>query len=622
MRNYSQYLLPSLREIKPKEQKATAPYLLRSAISTALLALVAACGGGESDGSNVGAADTSAATGHATISAVLPVAAGDLPASRAEAARFLTQATFGPTPATIDRVMAIGYSNWLDEQFAKPQSSHLSYWNAANAAIKAAHPSQEGALPPQVLESFYKQALTGDDQVRQRVVYALSQIFVISLNDSRFYHYSQQVVSYLDLLGKNAFGNYRTLLEEVARHPAMGNYLSHMHNQKEDPALGRVPDENFAREVMQLFSIGLHQLNSDGTVKKDALGKPLETYNAEDIAGIARVFTGWSWSGSDTSEARFYDRKTARDPARLYTFMQNYPQYHSGSAKSFLGQTIPALTSANASLTAAMNALAAHPNVGPFIGKQLIQRMVTSNPSPAYVARVAQAFASNGAGARGELKAVIKAVLLDPEARDMTIANSPTYGKVREPVLRLTAYLRAFGATSDSGKFIIGITDEPGTQIGQTPLYSPSVFNFYRPGFVPPNTLASSAGMVAPEMQITNETSVAGYAEIMRLGMNLGFGQNGANWTEARRDMQVNYNAEIALVNNPGALVDHVWNKLTAGTISPALKTEIVAAVNSINLPALKANGSNQKVVDQQKEHRAHTAVFLALVSPEFIVQK
>lgn len=608
--------------------------LLRSVICTALLSALSACGGGggtdtlgvsgnvltnqtanEISNSNVaGAGDSSA------VSVALAVAA-DLPASRAEAARFLTQATFGPTKASIDALMAMGYSAWIDDQFAKPQSSHLAYWNAANAAIKAKDPSQY-ALPPQVMEAFYKHSLTGSDQLRQRMAYNLSQIFVISLNDSRFYHFTQQVVSFYDLLGKNSFGNYRTLLEEVARHPAMGTYLSHLHNQKEDAALGRVPDENFAREVMQLFSIGLYQLNSDGSVKKDANGKPLETYSAEDIAGIAKVFTGWSWYGPDMTKQRFFGEKTARDPARLYTFMQNYSQYYSTSAKSFLGQTVPALSSPNDSLKAALDTLANHANVGPFIGRQLIQRMVTSNPSPAYVDRVAQAFANNGAGVRGDMKAVIKAILLDPEARDMSIANGANYGKVREPVLRFTAFLRAFSATSDSGKFLVGETSEASTQLGQSPLYSPSVFNFYRPGFVPPNSATSSAGLMAPEMQITNETSVAGFAEYMRYGMRLGFAQMGSTGPLNRRDVQVDYSAEVALSTNPSALVDHVWTKLTGGTISPALKTEIVTIVSAINVPALKPGGSNRTNVDRQKLNRAHTAIFLALISPEFTVQK
>ena len=587
--------------------KALCGHHLRAAAGAVLLATLAACGGGGGDG---------AAGEVAGVAEGTPA----VPPTRAEALRFLTQATFGPTDADFDRVMAIGYAAWIDEQIARPATSHRAYWDAENAARRAADPS-DSAGQREVLDSFYRQALLGPDQLRQRVAYALSQIFVVSMVDSNVGGNPQGVAGYLDMLGANAFGSYRTLLEQVARHPMMGMYLSHLRNMKEDPARGRVPDENFAREVMQLFSIGLYQLEPSGALKLGSDGKAVETYTAADVAGLAKVFTGWSYDGPDIADGRFWGwSEELQSPSRMYTPMQGYSQFHSLTEKKFLGATVPAQSRADpsASLKTAMDTLAAHPNVGPFIGRQLIQRLVTSNPSPAYVARVAQAFQAGG----GDMKAMVKAVLLDAEARDATTAAGATYGKLREPVLRLTVFLRAYGATSDSGKFLIGNTSDNGTQLGQTPLAAPSVFNFYRPGYVPPNTLAGKAGLLAPEMQITHETTVAGYANYLRNGVRSGFGQYGPDWRAKRPDVQVSYAAEIALADRPEALADRVLERLLGPAVGAALKPEIVAAVVSIELPALKPDGSNKEAVDNARKSRAQAAVYLALVAPEFLVQK
>jgi uncharacterized protein (DUF1800 family) len=547
----------------------------------------------------------------------------DKPSSRTEAFNFLIQASFGPTEASVGHVSDVGYSNWINEQVAKPQGSHLAYWDAADASLKVADPNAS-AGSREIFDSFYRQAVTGEDQLRQRVAFALSQIFVISLQDSNVGNYPRGVAGYMDMLATNAFGNYRNLLQSVSTHPMMGLYLSHLRNQKENPATGRVPDENYAREVMQLFSIGLYQLNIDGTVKTDGSGKPLETYTAEDIAGMAKVFTGFSWSGPDTSNSRFGGGGTPVNPNRMVEPMQGYKQYHSVSEKRFLGRTIAAVAVADADpagdLNAAMDALFNHPNVGPFIGKQLIQRLVTSNPSPAYVRRVATAFNNNGAGVRGDMLAVVKAVLLDPEARGD--ASSNTFGKVREPVLRLTAYLRAFGATSDSNRWLIEATDDPGTQLGQSPMRSPSVFNFYRPGYVPPGTELAVQGLSAPEMQITHETSVAGYVNYMRSAVQNGVGRRGVDYTATRNDVQVAWTSELALFDKPADLVQRMNDLLLGGRMSSTLKSDIVQAVESITVPVLNSSGSNQAAIETAKRNRVQAAAFLTLASPEFIVQK
>ena len=537
--------------------------------------------------------------------------------------RFLTQASFGPNEADIARLTDIGYAAWIDEQQALPATSHRAHWEARDREFKALVPAQS-AGEEQVHESFWKQALNGPDQLRLRTVFALSQIFVISLADNGVANNPRAVAAWLDMLGDKGLGNYRELLESVSRHPMMGVYLSHLRNQRADTRTGRVPDENYAREVMQLFSIGLVELNEDGSARTVG-GQAVDTYGPADIAGLARVFTGWSWNCPNWPDNGCFFNGSAggdADPDRSFNAMLGYPQYHSAEEKRFLGTTIAAQTlpDPNASLKTALDALAAHANVGPFIGRQLIQRLVTSNPSPTYVRDVARAFADNGKGVRGDLKAVVKAVLMHPEAR----VQSDTAGKLREPVLRLSAFLRAFPHRSDTGHWRVGNTDNPATSLGQTAMRSPSVFNFYRPGYVPPGTQAAAAGLVAPEMQITHESSVAGYVNYMRDNLSAGVGSsNGVvgGVTLNRRDLQGDYTAQLALAGDAAALVDHVLARLTYGDTA-ALRTEIVAAVNSIAIPALNGTGSNQAQIDNARRNRVNAALLLTLVAPEFIVQQ
>jgi uncharacterized protein (DUF1800 family) len=575
--------------------------LRRASVALAATAVLAACGGS-------GGSDDPGST-------TPPPSGVEKPASRNDAARFLAQATFGPTDAEIDRLMDIGYAAWIDEQFTRtPAQTHRAHWEARDAEIKAANPAN-AAGQSEVFEAFWKQAVTGPDQLRQRLAFALSQIMVISMVDGVVGDNPRAVADYLDTLGQRGLGTYRELLEAVSRHPMMGIYLSHLRNQKANAATGRVPDENYAREVMQLFSIGLVELNEDGSARTGAGNSAIETYTPADITGLAKVFTGWSWACPDWPANSCFLAGASNgvsDPDRGFKPMLGYPQYHATEAKTFLGTTIAAQTAADpaASLSVALNRLNDHPNVGPFIGKQLIQRFVTSNPSPAYVSAVARAFADNGAGLRGDLKAVVKAMLMHPEARQKT----DTSGKAREPVLRLSAFLRAFPHASDTGHFRVGNTDNPGTSLGQTPMRSPSVFNFYRPGFVPPGTQAAARGLVAPEMQIASETSAAGYVNYMRDNLSVGVGQsNGAPFN--RRDIQGNFAAELALATDAAALVERVTSRLTYGAAGAALKVEIVSAVNSIAIPA-----TNQAQIDAARRNRVNTAVLLTVAAPEFVV--
>ncbi len=588
--------------------------------STLIGVLLAGCGGGQGDSSANSPASAESRERALTARTASLV---DVPASRSEAARFLTHATFGPSGADIDTLMSLGYGAWIDRQFSLPATSHRAHWEARDAAIRAADPNSS-ASQDQVWESFWKQAATGEDQLRLRVAYALSQIFVISALDGNVGNQPRAMAAWLDMLGSQAFGNYRTALENVALHPLMGFYLSHIRNQKADATTGRIPDQNFARESMQLFSIGVLKLNPDGTpVVVD--GATVETYGPADVTGLSHVFTGFSYACSMQNSGCFFNGTTGGvgDPDRFFKPMMAYPSFHSTLAKSFLGTTIPAQAVADpaGSLRVALDTLSAHPNVGPFLVQQLIQRLVTSNPTPAYVRDVAAVFDNNGAGVRGDLKAVVRAILMHPEAR----VSSNRAGKVREPVLRLSAYLRALPHTSDTGFWRVGNTDSVAASLGQTPLRAPSVFNFYRPGYIAPGSQSAAAGLVAPEMQLLNESSAAGWVNYMRDNLSLGVGQNNGTVGGVvlnRRDLRRDWAPELALATQPSALVASVADKLLFGRISSTLSTEAATAVGKIVIPALNAGGTNQGAIDTAKSNRVKSAVLLVLASPEFLVQK
>jgi uncharacterized protein (DUF1800 family) len=589
---------------------------LKAALVGGLLAALAACGSGNKDGSDGGSGPGGGIGGGGGVGV------NDKPATTQEAARFLAQATMGPTEAATTELMNAGYGAWFDAQFAMPQKSHKTYADERIAAVKAADPNAN-INQNTFIEGWWQQAVQGDDQLRQRVAFTLSQHFVISIQDMNVGNFNdnpQGVSSYYDMLAKNAFGNFRTLLEEVSLHPMMGLYLTARGNQKEDPTRGRVPDENYAREIMQLFSIGIYQLNNDGTVKMNG-STPLETYTPDDIAGLAKVFTGWSWyagpNAADRTDSRFFGGNANAD--RDWQPMQSYAKFHSTSEKKFLGSTIAAQGTANpeASLKAALDTIFNHPNVGPFVANSLVKQMVTSNPSPAYIGRVASVFNNNGAGVRGDMKAVIKAVLLDSEAR--TVATGPGAGKLREPVLRLANFKRAMGHTSQTGRFLMGSTDDSGGALSQTPMRSPSVFNFWRPGYVPPSSGLADAGLTSPEMQIVQEVSVRGYYEFMRLAVDQGVGSN-APAPATGRDIRTTYTAEVALADKPDQLVERMNSILMYGQMSATMKAALTGAVNSVTIPS----GANvtQAQIDTAKLNRVKIATYLTVASPEFMTLK
>ena len=543
----------------------------RSAVATAVLLFVVACGGG---GGGSGA-DVSA------DGSVPPSVTAQQTPTKVEASRFLGQATFGPNEAEINRMSGMSYGAWIDDQFSKPVTLHRLYINQASADLASV-----GQTVSRVnfWDSWWQQALSGEDQLRQRAAFALSQIMVVSFADATLSNQTRGVASYYDMLAENAFGNFRDILEQVAKHPMMGIYLSHLRNLKEDPATGRVPDLNFAREITQLFAVGENKLNLDGTVVMGPNGRPEVAYTSADLMGLAQVFTGWSWYAgpelTDRTAARFNGQNAnlERDwrPMQAYNEYTPNTSFHSVSEKKFWATTIPAQSKSDTEgdFKIAIDTVFNHPNVAPFISKQLIQRLVTSNPSPAYVKRVATVFNDNGSGVRGDMKSVWKAILLDSEAR--AVGTSASAGKMREPVVRLANLLRAFNAKSTSSRFTgIGDTDNPATSLGQTPMFAPTVFNFFRPGYVPTSKAITDAGLVVPELQITHDISVAGYMNYIR------------TWTTLNntRDIQHKYDAEVALATTPPELVERMNLLLFHGTMPDTLKTQIVTAVSSRVLP-------------------------------------
>lgn len=533
---------------------------------------------------------------------------GSPPIATSDAGRFLTQATFGVTDADISSVQAIGYGNWIVQQQAiAPTGLHQAYVDARLLQLQAATPGAT-LSPNQFYETFWAQAATGQDQLRQRVKFALSEIFVISMVDPNVD--VRGAASYYDMLGANAFGNYRNLLQAVTLHPMMGNYLTSIENQKEDPTTGRHPDENYAREVMQLMTIGLYKLNDDGTTVLDGNGNPIPTYGQSDIQDLAKVFTGMSWYSPSPTNSTFLGGN--RDSNADVKPMILYPNYHSISQKTFLGVTIPASTTPDPAgdIRIALDTLFNHPNVGPFISHELIQRLVTSNPSPAYVNRVATVFNNDGTGVRGNMAAVISAILTDAEARSSTLASANTYGKVREPIVRMGNWMRTFKATSASGHFLFSSTSVP-TSLDQSPLTSGSVFNFYQPGYVPPKTRVGGLGLTAPELQIVDEVSTAGYLNTMQNTIGSGIGSG--------NDVQSAYSGELAVASDANALADRMNRLLLNGSMSATLKSKILTAVTSVAIPGGTAT---QAQINAALLNRAKLAVFVTMASPEYLVQR
>jgi uncharacterized protein (DUF1800 family) len=594
--------------------------LSAAAISLLGAALLAACGG--NDGAD------SAASGSAPISVPgfnnHPKANSD-----AEAARFLQQSQLAATDAEISAVRNSDFAAYLQQQYAKPMGQTGWDWlqsRGYSVLDRSRYLFQE--YPADFM--IWNQLFSSADSMRKRMALALSEFFVVSLQSAEFGWRSQGYAQYWDLLVQNAFGNYRQLLEDMTLNPAMGNYLNTKGNQKED-GNGRLPDENYGREVMQLFSIGLFQLNIDGTEKIGSGGKKLESYTQNDVTNIARVFTGYDFDDADgrdslpvVKEDGSLETYKADTPESVRRRMLLDPDKHSTLAANFLGATVPAGTKGEAALKIALDTLFNHPNVGPFLGKQMIQRLVTSNPSPAYVARVASAFNNNGAGVRGDLKAVWTAILLDDEARNPQNTSNPNFGKLREPILRFVQWGRSFGVNSAAGSWKIFETTDVSGKLGQSPLRSPSVFNFFRPGFVPPSTALATTMTPAPEFQIVNETTIGGYVNFMQEVIRDGVEVVDPDipyleFKVFKRDVAPNYAKELALANDASALVNRINLILCAGQLSAATQKIIVDTLSGTPLPPATAKPEDIK---NAKLDRVSAAIFLTMASPEYLVLK
>lgn len=573
-----------------------------------------------------------------------------------DASRFLQQCQLSASEAEINAVKSTTFAAYLQQQLAKPIGQTGWQWLEEKGYGQSDDNSYFFAFYPAEY-MIWNQLFTAQDSMRKRVALGLSEFFVASMQSAEFTWRSHAYAQYWDILVKNAFGNFRQLLEDVTLSPAMGYYLNTKGNQKEDVATGRVPDENYGREVMQLFSIGLYKLNIDGSVQTDVNGKKLESYTQSDVTNIARVFTGYDFDTSDgvritpvgatyTIESQTYTTKP----------MSLNASRHSTLASTFLGTTIPANTPGIAALKTALDTLFNHPNVGPFFGRQMIQRFVTSNPSPAYVARVAAAFNNNGANVRGDLKAVWTAVFLDDEARRTYTVNTtpipapadPTairnaegrlnrdisdkaFGKLREPMLRLVQWGRTFGLgpvtppvtippTPPYVYWKISETSSAANSLGQSPLRSPSVFNFFRPGYIPPSSALAATNTTAPEFQLVNETTVGGYLNFMQDVMRNGFrsyidpsvpqavypAANGYKLHSA-----ATYTSELALATDAAALVKRVNLLMAAGQVSDANQALMITAITS--MPMTSAD---------QKLDRVCAAVLMVMACSEYLIQK
>jgi len=525
-----------------------------------------------------------------------------------DAARFLTQATFGPTTDAITALTGktpVALDQWITSQMAIAPSSH----DAATDAdfITFSKPAGNAQLTHSNRQAaWWKIAVEGPDQLRQRVAFALSQIFVVSENNAVLTYQPSALAFYYDLLAKNAFGNFRTLLEEVTLSPAMGVYLSHLRNRKGSYNAQGVqtsfPDENYAREVMQLFTIGINQLHPDGSLKLDPTGAPIPTYDQKTISETAKVFTGWSYAS------------TAANPnftgggANYLRPMQAYAAFHDVSAKTIVGgRVLPASQTAQKDLADTLDALFQHPNTGVFIGRQLIQRLVTSNPSPGYVYRVGRVFADNGNGIRGDLGAVVRAILTDYEARSPQMLESASFGKLREPILRATALARGLGAGSNSGRipYLAGQTDP---SLAQTPMRAPTVFNFFEPDYVQPGLLAG-AGLYAPEYQILNDTTAMTVPNFL---WNQIYATRAAVTDTDNQTVGVRFDAAmLSLANTPAALVERLGLHLASGALPKATTDRITQAITA--MPATS---------DATRLERVRSAAYLIVSSPAGAIQK
>jgi uncharacterized protein (DUF1800 family) len=518
--------------------------------------------------------------------------------SAGEAARFLQEASFGPKAADITSVMSLGYAQWITNQMALPATSHL----AATRADAAAFPNSGTTpiLPINRQAAWWLNSVTGADQLRQRVAFALSEIFVVSDAATSLSGQPEALANYYDMLANDAFGNFRQLIQDVTLSPVMGNYLNMLRNAAANPTKGTSADENYARELMQLFTIGLVYLNPDGTLQLDSTGQPIPTYTNATIVQTANVLTGWAYYSTGTNPS--FNGATAD----WYDPMMLYPAYHDNTQKTIVplkaggpAVILPANEGGTADLKAELDTLFNHQNTGPMFCKELIQRLVKSNPSPGYVYRVAQVFANDGTGTRGNLAAVVKAILLDYEARSPSLIGTAGSGKLKEPILRQTALYRAFNASAQTGRFAITTST---ANLGQMALSSPTVFNFFLPDYVPPGTLAS-AGLYGPEYQITTATTAISVPNVL---YNAVYTSTTPSSTTIVLDLS---SLTSVSGNTTQALISAMSQYFCGGAMSTQMQQQITAGLAALPTSA-------------QPLDRARFALELTVTSPEGAIQQ
>ena len=534
------------------------------------------------------------------------------------AARFLSQATFGGSELDIERVMDMGYEGWINYQMSVPGPSMLETVQQITQQafeLYASNPENDpedfyGPAWSHFQYAFWQNNIMNEDQLRQRVAWALSQIMVISFV-SDLEGRGEALATYYDILLDHALGNYEDLLLQVTLSPAMGFYLSHYNNPKEDPEANIHPDENYAREVMQLFSIGLYELNNDGTHKTDSEGKSIPTYDNQDIQEMARVFTGLGPGGiMDTTEWLTEPYFGLDQYWNDYTVpMAMYEEYHDKSEKTLVGGAVlPAGQSGMDNITQAIHTLFMHPNTGPFIARRLIQNMVKSNPTPGYIDRVATVFNNNGEGVRGDLGAVVKAILLDEEARSCEWIQDPHQGKLREPFQRYMQVVRAMDLLNINGKYW-NIGYEFADATGQIPLASKSVFNFFLPDYQP-QAFKKEGNLYGPEYQIHNSKSSIGiinhyYAWAHRWSLIY-------SWDDIQ-PTYLDYLACEPIAKDPEILLNKFDILFTHGQMSDVNRRIIRETTERLRPGNMGADFL---------EYRVATVLYLTLVNPDFAILK
>lgn len=554
-----------------------------------LVSLLTACGGGaggtpsDPPGSNGGG---SGSGGSGSGGSSGGGASGPSDEAYRTAALMLDLGSFGARYSDIEAVAEEGVEAWLDAQFAMPVTQHEPIVRRYGAQYS--FNNQDSPIFPGLFRrfAFFENALTAPDQLRQVTAYALTQLFVISqsgvLTDNPL-----GLSSYYDTLLEHSFGNYRDLLRAVTLHPAMGFYLSHVNNAKTDQDANTFPDENYAREVMQLFTIGLYELNQDGSQKLDPGGQAISTYDNADIREFAKIFTGLAYAGAAGQEPQF-----GRNRAVLHTPMVMFDEYHEPGEKYLLnGFVVPQGQTGIKDIDDAIDNLFNHPNVGPFVGKQLIQRLVTSNPSPEYVSRISAVFADNGDDVRGDMKAVIRAILTDAEVEQAS--------RVREPFRRFVAANRALNTTPSEGTDI-GVTGFfVQNASGQMILTAPSVFNFYSPFYRP----QGGEGLLAPEMQITTEDTIVGITNLMAQML---YGNRPMHNDSELPEMRLDLTSLVDLAGDHEALLLRIERLFFAGTMSSHTRAVI--------------SGALDEAASLSDSDRVKLALYLAMTAPDQVV--